>query len=188
MSKRTQIVCLHEGESGHSIDPLFINRLIKSLKPSWIRPHSGSNFIRMVPCGGRAQLIECLPAQLRACLQAGGEVTLMVWADVDSDKDPDAVRRLFWEEAQQAGISPSQFERVVFACAKYRIENWVQYLTTGSTDEDVAGPRVKDSEAAKAAKLLAERCQKQEAEPRLPASLAWSCRNWKTLVSRMRDS
>ena len=38
MANRTQIVCLHEGEKGRSIDPVFINALLRDLEPSWIRP------------------------------------------------------------------------------------------------------------------------------------------------------
>ena len=33
MANRTQIVCLHEGIKGRSIDPVFINALIKALDP-----------------------------------------------------------------------------------------------------------------------------------------------------------
>jgi hypothetical protein len=186
MAKRTQIVCLHEGEKGHSIDPLFIRRLIKSLNPSWIRPQGGSNLIRPVDCGGRSQLIKRMPEELRACLQAGGEVTLMVWADVDSDPDPEALKKLFWEEAQSVGISPAEFEQVVFVLPKYRIENWIEFLHSGSTDEGSKGPRVKDRQATDAARLLADRCEKQRPSPKLPPSLEWSCRNWKALVARLK--
>ena len=51
MASRTQIVCLCEGRKGESIDEVFINRLIKSLNPNWLRPWAGSNTIRLVPSG-----------------------------------------------------------------------------------------------------------------------------------------
>ncbi|MFN5626796.1 MAG: hypothetical protein ACK5DM_22820, partial [Planctomyces sp.] len=48
MANRTQIVCLHEGKKGRSIDPVFINTLIRALDPPWLRPTKGSNLIRLV--------------------------------------------------------------------------------------------------------------------------------------------
>ncbi|HKR11356.1 MAG TPA: hypothetical protein VJT15_04825 [Pyrinomonadaceae bacterium] len=44
MANRTQIVCLHEGKKGRSIDPVFINRLMRSLNPAWIRPWGAIRF------------------------------------------------------------------------------------------------------------------------------------------------
>ena len=72
MASRTQIVCLCEGVKGASIDEVFINTLMKSLKPAWVRPQ-GSNVVRLVPCGGRKELIEKMPAELQSCLGAGGK-------------------------------------------------------------------------------------------------------------------
>ena len=57
VANRTQIVCLHEGLRGRSIDPVFIRTLLKELDPAWIRPWKGSNIIRAVDCGGRSDLI-----------------------------------------------------------------------------------------------------------------------------------
>ncbi|MCL2479313.1 MAG: hypothetical protein FWF22_07415, partial [Treponema sp.] len=37
------------------------------------------------------------------------------------------------------------FDKVVFICPKDRIENWIQYLATGTTDENMEGPRIKKS-------------------------------------------
>lgn len=191
MPRRTELLCIHEGTKGSSVDPVFINRLIKSLKPSWIRP-IGSNSVRLEACGGRTELIEKMPEHLKSCIEAGGNVTLMVWADVDKDADPEALKEKFWEKAKAAGIARDQFELVVFAFAKYRIENWIQFLATGKTvesdREEDKGPRVKDKEAGMAARKLAVRCQKQKATPKLPDSLEWSCKNWKALESRMRAS
>lgn len=135
MANRTQIVCLHEGKKGRSIDPVFINALIKALDPSWLRPNKGSNL----------------------------------------------------KTAQAAGISEEEFSQVVFAFAKDRLENWIQFLNIGSTDESVEGPRVKHNrEVADAAKILAKRCLNQTPDPPLPPSLVWSCLNWKRLVARMK--
>ena len=188
MANRTQIVCLHEGKKGRSIDPVFINALIKALDPSWLRPNKGSNLIRPIDCGGRKELIERMPAQLRACLNAGADTTLVVWADVDDDKENcDQLKDEFWKTAKAAGISSDEFSQVVFAFAKDRLENWIQFLQTGSTDETIEGPRIKSNrEVADAAKSLAKRCLNQSSGPPLPASLAWSCENWKKLVARMK--
>ena len=188
MPNRTQIVCLHEGEKGRSIDPVFINTLLKTLRPGWIRPWKGNNVVRTVDCGGRTDLIAKMPGELRACIDAGGDTTLMVWADLDHDMaDGDQLRERFWSEAQKAGIARDEFDRVVFAFAKDRIENWIEFLNTGATDESNEGPRVKhDREVADAARILAKRCQQQAPDSPNPPSLAWSCRNWRDLVSRMQ--
>ena len=188
MANRTQIVCLHEGKKGRSIDPVFINRLMRSLHPAWIRPWGGSNTIRLEPCGGRKALIESMPKELQDVLDAGGKTTLMVWADLDHDMtDGDKLKDEFWKRAKQHGITRPQFDQVVFVFAKDRIENWVQFLMTGATDESEEGPRLKaDKEAADAARLLAEHCSRGAAIPNIPPSLDWSCRNWRALVDRMR--
>jgi hypothetical protein len=113
MANRTQIVCLHEGIKGRSIDPVFINALIKALDPSWLRPYKGSNLMRRVDCGGRKELIKAMPGELRACLNAGAYTTLIVWADVDDDKDNcDQLKAEFWKTAQAEGISIEEFSRL----------------------------------------------------------------------------
>jgi hypothetical protein len=188
MASRTQIVCLHEGKKGRSIDPVFINGLIRALKPAWIRPFKGGNLLRPVDCGGRNELMKRMPQELKACLSIGGQTTLMVWADLDHEmNDGDQLKAKFWEAAQAEGITQEQFEEVVFVFAKDRLENWIQYLNDGVTDENVAGPRVKNNRSvADAAKVLAERCG--QTNPPLPPSLQWSCRNWRKLVERMKSS
>ena len=186
MAKRTQIVCLHEGRKGRSIDPVFINGLLKSLKPAWIRPW-GSNIVRTVGCDGRKSLIERTPAELRAVLSMGGNTTLMVWADVDDDVEtPMDLKEMFWTRAQEHDIPREAFDQIVFAFAKDRLENWIQYLLTGSTDESEEGPRARNNRAVRdAAKILADRCRRQQFEPPLPPSMQWSCHNWRALVERM---
>lgn len=196
MASRTQIVCLCEGEKGSgkdkhtSIDPVFINRLMKSLQPDWLRPWPGSNVVRVVPCGGRKALIERMPGELRSCLNEGADTTLMVWADCADDcADGDALKSKFWEEAQQSKIERSDFDRVVFVFAKDRLENWIQFLNTGRTNEAEEGPRVKHSnEAAEAARKLAELCRAGRNVENMPPSLEWSCEKWRALVKRMRKS
>ena len=112
MASRTQIVCLCEGTKGQSIDEVFINKLIKCLDPKWLRPWRGSNTIRLVPCGGRAAVIAKMPAELRSCLGAGADTTLMVWADLDHDCDNgDALKSHFWQEAQRNRIGKVDFDR-----------------------------------------------------------------------------
>ena len=190
MASRTQIVCLCEGRKGESIDEVFINRLVKSLQPEWLRPWRGSNVIRLVPCGGRKEVVVELPAELERCLGAGGHTTLMVWADCDDDcADPEALKAHFWNEAQRQAITREQFERVVFIFAKDRIENWIEFLVTGNTDESKEGPRVKHTrEAAEAAKKLAIMCTKGKPVNNMPPSLQWSCKNWQTLRNRMQTA
>lgn len=188
MASRTQIVCLHEGEAGRSIDPVFIRTLLKALNPAWIRPWNGNNIIRTVDCGGRSELIARMPAELLSCVNMGADTTLMVWADLDDDvAEGDDLKAMFWTVAQQAGITNEQFGQVVFVFAKDRIENWIEFMLTGTTDESKEGPRQKhDRLVADAARLLAKRCSSGGTEPPLPRSLAWSCRNWRALVERMR--
>ena len=164
--------------------------LVRALKPAWIRPFKGSNLVRPESCGGRSELIKRMPQELKACSSIGGQTTLMVWADLDRDmNDGDQLKEEFWKIAQAEGIIKEQFEAVVFVFAKYRLENWIQYLTEGATDEKEPGPRIKHNKvAADAAKTLAERCGQAQANPPLPPSLEWSCRNWRKLVERMKSS
>ena len=190
MASRTRIVCLCEGKKGASIDPVFINRLMKSLRPSWLRPWSGNNVIRLVSCGGRKHVVKKLPAELAGCLDEGGDTTLMVWGDCDDNcDDGEALRELFWQEAKRQEITKEQFNRVVFIFAKDRIENWIEFLTTGITDESKEGPRVRHNrEAADAAKKLASMCSENRAVDNMPPSLEWSCKNWQALVKRMKKA
>ncbi len=168
------------------MDPVFIRTLIKKLDPAWLRPWPGSNVIRTVDCGGRAELLGRFPDELKAVLQAGGDTTLLVWADVDDLESPDALKQAFWEQAKAAGITSVQFDQVVFAFARKRLENWVEFLNSGKTDESRGGPRVKDPEALQAVTKLAELCQGKCPVSRLPPSLEWSCENWRRLVDRMK--
>lgn len=188
VASRTQIVCLHEGKKGRSIDPIFILRLLKELDPAWIRPEKGNNLFRAEDCGGRAELIARMPAQLQSCLERGGHTTLMVWADLDHDmENGDQLKNKFWTVAQQAGIEKEDFEQVVFVFAKDRLENWIEFLLTGTTDESQEGSRRKNGrEVADAAKRLAQRCKGHAAGPPNPPSLEWSCQNWRNLVERMK--
>ena len=79
--------------------------------------------------------------------------------------------------------------QVVFIFAKDRLENWIEYLKTGVSDESQEGPRVKHNrKAADAAKVLADRCRNHTADPPMPPSLAWSCSNWRKLAERMRSA
>jgi hypothetical protein len=188
VASRTQIICLHEGKKGRSIDPIFIRSLLKALDPAWIRPWPGNNVIRTIDCGGRSDLISKMPDQLRSCLAIGSDTTLMVWADVDDDTtDGDALKAKFWTIALQTGITKAEFDQVVFIFAKDRIENWVEFLLTGATVESREGPRQKHGRlVADAAKKLAAKCQVGAPDPQMPASLLWSCKNWRELVARMK--
>jgi hypothetical protein len=189
VASRTQIVCLHEGKKGRSIDPVFIRALLKALDPPWIRPWKGNNIIRHLDCGGRTELLARVPVELRSCLAMGGDTTLMVWADLDHDMEKgEQLRQKFWGRAKEDGITEDQFNQVVFVFAKDRLENWIEFLLTGTTDESREGPRQKhDRPVANAARLLAKRCESGGVQPSLPLSLAWSCQNWRNLVARMKD-
>lgn len=188
MSSRTQIVCLHEGKKERSVDAVFINRLLKTIRPPWIRPWLGNKIVRPIDCGGRDALIRQMPEQLKVCVARGSDTTLMVWADMDDDMpDGEKLKEKFWIEAKAQGVTREQFDSVVFAFAKDRIENWIEFLNTGETDESKEGQRVKhDREAADAARKLAKWCEGDEKAPKLPPSLEWSCRNWRALVDRMK--
>lgn len=187
MASRTQIVCLCEGRKGESIDEVFINSLLKTLRPGWIR-QQGSNIVRLVPCGGRNAVVEKMPEELKSCLAAGANTTLMVWADLDDNRDNgDALKVDFWQEAQRNGINKDDFDRTVFIFAKDRLENWIEFLQTGNTDESKEGPRVKHNRnVADAAKKLADFCKAGKSVDGMPPSLQWSCKNWRALVDRMR--
>ena len=187
MASRTQIVCLCEGEKGKSIDEVFINRLIKSLDPSWLRPLRGSNTLRIVSCGGRTQVIEKMPQELKNCIKAGSNTTLMVFAECDHDcVDGGTLKADFWKESQRQSITKEDFDSVVFIFAKDRLENWIEYLQTGKCNEDVESPRVRNGrEVADAARKLASFCRDGKQIDGLPPSLKWSCKNWRLLVARM---
>ena len=84
MPKRTQIVCLHEGERNKkgrlfSIDPIFANAFFKAYKPNWVR-----GGLRSVQCGGKTQLLERFPIELKLCGLQGGDTTMIVMADENS--------------------------------------------------------------------------------------------------------
>ena len=127
-------MCLHEGKKGWSIDPIFIRRLLKSLDPAWIRPWQGNHTIRAINSREKRVDLE-VPAELQACLEMGGNTTLMAWADLDDDiNNGEELKARFWTAAQENGITRDQFDQVVFAFAKDRIENWIEFLLTGTTD------------------------------------------------------
>lgn len=181
-------MCLCEGADGQSIDAVFIYKLIRCLNPNWIRPWGGSNTIRPVSCGGRKDVIERMPKELKNCLNAGGNTTLMVWADLDHNRaNGDELKADFWEEAKKNDISRVDFDRVVFIFAKDRLENWIEFLKTGKTDESIEGPRVKHNRTvANAAKRLADYCIAGKPVDDLPPSLQWSCKNWRRLTQDFR--
>ncbi len=123
-------------------------------------------------------------------MDAGADTTLMVWSDCDHNcADGEALKAEFWKEAKQSGIKLDDFNRIVFIFARDRLENWIEFLKTGRTNENSEGPRLKDSrEAAEAAKKLADICTAGEPVKNMPPSLDWSCKNWRALVKRMGSS
>jgi hypothetical protein len=186
MAKRTQIVCIHEGKKGASIDPVFANSFLKAYDPEWIRPWV-TGIARFIACGGKSELLKRFPGELRACEAAGGNTTLIVLADVDDIESPEHVKEQYWDKAEAEGLSRESFERAVFIFPKNRIENWIEFLNKGATDENKEGPRVSEfSTVHEAAKKLARNCRSGAMNPLPPPSLQWSCTNWRALVDRMR--
>jgi hypothetical protein len=190
MASRTQILCLCEGEHGKSIDSVFINRLLKLLKPDWVRQWGGSNTVRINPCGSRRDVVVRMPDELRNCAKMGGNATLMVWADCDDDcANGDVLKELFWQEAKRKQVARDDFDSVVFIFPKDRLENWIEFLNTGETDESQEGRRVRHNrEAAEAAKELAKKCKAGSPMPKIPVSLKWSCDNWHAFAQRLKSS
>jgi hypothetical protein len=187
MAKRTQIVCLHEGKR-QSIDLVFANAFLKAYNPEWLRPFATGK-ARFIPCGGKSELEQRFPQELKNCIAMGGNTTLIVLADLDKLKNGDLLKKRYLETARENGITPEMFEQAVFICPKYRIENWIQYLSSGSTDENEKGPRVKNDnrKVSDMAHDLAKKCRQiQQTRESFPPSLEWSCQNWKVLVERMR--
>jgi hypothetical protein len=123
-------------------------------------------------------------AELKRCLDQGGDTTLMVWADIDDDRDGETLKGEFRRSVLAEGIGEREFERIVFVFAKNRLENWIEFLVDGSTDELIEGRRVTNRVAKDAAEKLARWCRTR-ADEELPPSLRWSCRNWRSLVARM---
>ncbi|MDR0312697.1 MAG: hypothetical protein LBI14_03795 [Treponema sp.] len=178
---------MHEGKEGQSIDPVFANAFLKAYDPDWLRPFSTGK-ARFIDCGGKAELQRKFPQELKNCIAMGSDTTLIVLADLDTLETGDQLKKLYWETAKENGITQEMFEKAVFICPKYRIENWVQYLSTGNTDEEEEGPRVKNnnSKVRDMAQVLAKKCRQiQQTKVSLPPSLEWSCHNWRILVERM---
>ncbi|MDR3336967.1 MAG: hypothetical protein LBT16_07155 [Treponema sp.] len=144
MAKRTQIVCIHEGKKGPSIDPVFASAFLKAYDPEWLRPWK-TGALRLNGHGGKSALREAFPQELRLCNGAGADTTLIVLAGIDDLVDGEQLKKKYWETAQKAGVSRELFEKAVFIFPKDRIENWVQFLLEGATDESREGPRVKDN-------------------------------------------
>ncbi|MDR2394454.1 MAG: hypothetical protein LBD93_09930 [Treponema sp.] len=186
MSKRIQIVCIHEGKKGVSIDPVFANSFLKAYVPEWIRPWT-TGVVRFVSYGGKSELRDAFPHELKHCVTSGGNTTLIVLADIDDLENGDQLKQKYWETAQTAGISKETFDKVVFIFSKDRIENWIEFLTTGATDENKEGLRVRDNAIVRdAARTLAKKCRSGQTSEPFPPSLEWSCRNWRTLVKRIQ--
>jgi len=199
MPKRTEIVCIHEGKEGHSIDPIFINAFINAYhNTNWVRK-TGSNLVRCIDCGDQLGVLNRFPIELRACMEAGANTTLVVFTDLDDDcENGDERKKEYWEKTDQTlrDVNSQKrkewFDHAVFIFPKDRIENWIQFLLDGATDEHTEGPRLKKNPTGNnrvrvAARKLAKLCQRAERPPaEFPPSLLWSCKSWKTLVHRMQ--
>lgn len=189
---RTRVLCLHEGESGRSVDPVFIRNTLEDLVSSWARPWNGQNTLRTQAKGSRSSLIAELPKEIKSLRGLGSSLTILVWADVD-DKMPDCdtLKRQFESRCKADGVTKEEFDAVIFVFAKDRLENWIEYLIEGKTDESIEGLKVgkysKDTQRAKeAAQKLAKACKFNEPLVNCPPSLEWSCRNWHALTDEWR--
>jgi hypothetical protein len=187
MPKRTQVVCLHEGKKD-SVDLIFANAFIKAYDPEWLRPYS-TGVVYFRPCGGKSSLLKVFPEELKNCITRGSNTTLVVLTDLDDEcTDGEELKKQYWEAAKEQGIAREKFDGVLFITPKYRIENWIEYLSTGTTDENEKGPRLKYTgvDARKMAKDLVDMCRNPKKCPdTFPPSLEWSCQNWHSLVKRM---
>jgi hypothetical protein len=154
-----------------------------------IKPSNRLGFEPGPACGGKTALLARFPYELSACKARGGDATLIILADVDDDCiDCEELKCKYHEKAKESGITEEEFEKIVFIFPKDRIENWIEFLNTGSTDENREGPRVSLDEAKIAAKKLAEACKlSSKIDQTFPPSLLWSCRNWRVLAKRMHS-
>ena len=162
------------------------DRSLQWYRDSWLQ--SLQRYLIVASYSGYKWRDKKLPTELTRCLGAGGHTTLMVWADCDDNcANAEALKAVFWKEAERQGITEAQFDRVVFVLAKDRLENWIEFLQTGKTDEAKEGPRVKHNrDVADAAKKLADYCKVGMPVGGMPSSLLWSCKNWRALVERMK--
>jgi hypothetical protein len=186
-SSRTELLCICEGTNAKgSVDHVFVRQLLKKLSPSWVRTTEGRKAPRVIPAGGRNEVINQLYHEMTLMTGRGASFTLMVWADLDHDQpDPDRFASQIREGAKGHGIPEDAFDNVVFVFAKDRLENWIEYLLTGKTDEGIEGPRVEPVVAAEAARKLADLCERGAPVDALPPSLKWSCDNWHALKRRL---
>ncbi|MCL2016106.1 MAG: hypothetical protein FWG68_07680 [Defluviitaleaceae bacterium] len=188
--KRTQIVCLHEGEKD-SIDPIFVNAFLKKLNPTWLRPWAKSK-VKLIPCTDKTTMLKhYFPVELERCTKMGADTTLVVMTDLDDDcANGDILRDKYRQIAENAEIDEKLFAKVVFICPKYRIENWIEYLNTGHTDENIKAPRTDNNSAKMAAIKLADMCQKNVdkniGNADFPLSLKWSCNNWNEISRQLQ--
>lgn len=185
MAKRTQIVCLHEGKNGN-VDQVFINRLLKKLDPSWLRPFK-TGVARFVCGGGRNEhgMYRKFIEELAHCDRQGGDTTLIVLSDVDDLETPDKLKSIFDQRAAIENLG-SALSKVVYIFPQNRIENWFEYLLDGATDESKEGKRRNTKDASNAADKLAKMCIENQRNSNIPLSLQWSCNQWRDLVNNMK--
>ncbi len=180
--KRAQLVCLREGKQ----DIVFVNAFIKAYDPSWLRPHKSGN-VYFEKCNGKTELLQKFPQVLLNCAKRGADTALIVLADVDDDCDScEELKKKYIKAAKDYGIDDGLLKSVVFVFPKDRIENWIQFINDGVTDEAIEAPRVKNEVAVAAARKLADMCKTNIDDGQFPTSLKWSCKNWRRFVGRMR--
>jgi hypothetical protein len=167
MAKRVEIVFLHEDTQHQSFGTAFLNKITRVRR------------IEPVRMGRRSMLVNDFPRQLKAVRSRGGKAALVVLIDADHDSVQEIRevldRRL--KEADMPTISPE--DPIFIAIPKWRIENWIEYLRTGDTDEAAQGARLIDEASARplAAKLH-ETCLNGPPLASPPPSLEQACTEW----------
>lgn len=174
MGRRVQIVFLCEDSQHQSFGLAFLGEL------------TGIRNIETVRAGSRANVINRFPKELKALRsRSGSALVVMIDADKDSVSD---VRQIIDQKLAQTGEPPVRVKDLVFvASPKWRIENWIQYLREGHTDESKQGPRLdKENSCREDAKRLFESCIGNVALLQAPESLESACAEWKPFRNRIK--
>lgn len=164
---RVEIVFLHEDTQHQSFGTAFLNQ-IKTMRR-----------IEPVRKGSRALLVQDFPRQVKAVRSRGGAAALVVLIDADRDS-VDKVWNILNDRLKQEGMSVISSSDLIFiASPKWRIENWIEYLRTGATNEELQGPRLEDEGSAREdAGSLYQMCVTRALPPNPPPSLKAACEQW----------
>ena len=107
---------------------------------------------------------------------------------IDADRDSvETIRRLLDDRLKQEQMNAlSSEDRVFIASPKWRIENWIEYLKTGKTDEKSQGPRLDDEGSARTLALdLHRKCLVKSPLLNVPPSLGKACEEWQLFRTKL---